>query len=293
LEEYLLAALQLLQEHWINRYSFDWPGLTERCKAFLLQCGDAHEAVRYALAQLGDSHSHLVVSADGAGNPPASIGPTGYLLESKGRKIGVLNIPGFLGSDKQAFAFAIREALVELRMADPYAWVVNLWDDWGGDMWPMIAGLGPLLGSRYIGATDFGQERHTWFYDNGAVGICLDSGVEHEFLRIPNLIVTDEQLSDCRSAPVAVLIGNDTASSGEAVAIAFRGRERTRFFGKRTYGLSTSNREFILSDGARLYVAVAVMADRNGILYESGLNPDEEVEDCQQALGAAIRWFDT
>lgn len=52
---------------------------------------------------------------------------------------------------------------------------------------------------------------------------------------------------------VAVLIDNGTASSGEAVLIAFQRRPDTRTFGNATCGLSTANQEYMLSDGASLF----------------------------------------
>ena len=50
----------------------------------------------------------------------------------------------------------------------------------------------------------------------------------------------------------AAVISSLTASSGEAVTIAFIGRLNARTFGERTRGLTTSNDQFLLSDGAVL-----------------------------------------
>ena len=81
-------------------------------------------------------------------------------------------------------------------------------------------------------------------------------------------------------APVAVLTGPLTSSSGEAVALAFRGRAATRSFGYATQGLSTWNDGFELPDGAMLILTVAVMADRDGYDFEGGpIPPEEAVED--------------
>ena len=77
--------------------------------------------------------------------------------------------------------------------------------------------------------------------------------------------------------PVAVLIGSQTASSGEAIAVSFRGREQTRFFGEATAGLSTANKGFSLSDGARIVLTTATFADRTGKLYGGPIQPDEGV----------------
>jgi hypothetical protein len=75
--------------------------------------------------------------------------------------------------------------------------------------------------------------------------------------------------------PVAVLVGPATASSGEALAIAFRGRPSTRLFGATTRGLTTSNRVFPLSDGSLLNLSTAAFADRTGTSYPNGVTPDE------------------
>lgn len=70
--------------------------------------------------------------------------------------------------------------------------------------------------------------------------------------------------------PVAVLISKSTASAGEAVAIAFKGRPNVRFFGQRTTGLTTANDVFAISDGSGLFLAVMNYADRDGNRYPDG-----------------------
>ena len=61
---------------------------------------------------------------------------------------------------------------------------------------------------------------------------------------------------------VAVLTNQAVASSGEAIAVAFRGRPGTRTFGADTCGLPTANESYTLSDGATLFLTVAREADR-------------------------------
>ena len=77
------------------------------------------------------------------------------------------------------------------------------------------------------------------------------------------------------SAPVAVLVDSSTASSAEAITIAFHGRPETRFFGTRTAGKSTAVQPFKLDDGAELYLTTAIDADRTGKPYPNGFTPDE------------------
>ena len=99
--------------------------------------------------------------------------------------------------------------------------------------------------------------------------------------------------SPAAAAPVAILTSRLTASSGEAVVIAFVGRPNTRIFGKRTRGLSTSNDQFFLSDGAMINLTVATLADRNGHVYPNGIDPDETADapPGSPVSSAALEWL--
>jgi C-terminal processing protease CtpA/Prc len=90
---------------------------------------------------------------------------------------------------------------------------------------------------------------------------------------------------------VAVLTDRVTASSGEAVAIAFRGRPNTRSFGKPTCGLSTANRGFSLTNGTVLFLTVSTMADRTGTEYGKSVEPDVLEANQQLCLEKALAWL--
>jgi C-terminal processing protease CtpA/Prc len=155
----------------------------------------------------------------------------------------------------------------------------------------MLAGLGALLGDGRMGSylTARGPGGY-WFYRKGAAGIEFDDGERQE------IVTVQEPYYLSGTPPVAILVDRDTASSGEAVAIAFRGRPRARHFGTATYGLCTSNQGFLLSDGANLVITVGLNVDRSG-RHENQVIPDEEiptptspdVEDTQ--LSRAIEWL--
>jgi len=96
---------------------------------------------------------------------------------------------------------------------------------------------------------------------------------------------------DLSSSRVAVLVGPKTASSGEAVAVAFRARPGTRFFGQPTAGLATANRSYPLPDGGALRLTRAVMLDRSGEAYLDGIKPEERVSSDQDAIDIAAAWL--
>jgi C-terminal processing protease CtpA/Prc len=89
---------------------------------------------------------------------------------------------------------------------------------------------------------------------------------------------------------MALLMTTDTASSGEAVVIAFIDRPNTRRFGTATRGLTTANDGFPLPDGATLMVTVGTFVDRFGRVYGQAIEPDQYVggQDSQiQTVAAA------
>ena len=89
-------------------------------------------------------------------------------------------------------------------------------------MWPMLAGLGPLLGEDTLGGFASLDSLALWGYHKGTAWIGRPSQVD---VRTP---VTLDPLP-----VVAVLTDGRTASSGEAIVIAFRGRSRTRSLASR------------------------------------------------------------
>ena len=106
----------------------------------------------------------------------------------------------------------------------------------------MLLSVGPILGSgRLIGFTDKKRVRVWVSYRSNTLFFSGDT--DPAPARIP----------DFSPAPaVAVLTGPHTASSGEAVAIAFRGRPHTRSFGATTAGATTSPNSYRLTDGATI-----------------------------------------
>jgi carboxyl-terminal processing protease len=168
-------------------------------------------------------------------------------------------------------------------------WVVDLRGNTGGNMWPMIAGVGPIVGEGILGFfVDPDSVVKTWAYQDG--GSLLD-GVVLTLASSPYELVAP-------NPPVAVLTDGRTASSGEATTIAFRGRPDSKSFGGPTWGVSTANRGFTLSDGAMLILTVSTMADRTGRLYGAEVVPDQSVQGektgdpaTDQPLAAAMEWL--
>jgi C-terminal processing protease CtpA/Prc len=134
----------------------------------------------------------------------------------------------------------------------------------------MITGIGPILGEGVVGSFVAADGKIPWFYQDGKSGTRDTAGLETVSLNLQ-----DTPLRVTPLAAVAVLVDSSTASSAEAVSIAFHGRDVTRFFGQHTAGKSNAVQPFKLPDGAELYLTTAIDADRTGKAFPDGLTPDE------------------
>jgi hypothetical protein len=95
------------------------------------------------------------------------------------------------------------------------------------------------------------------------------------------------------SAPVAVLVGPGTRDAGEDLAVAFRGRPHTRFFGAPTAGFPTEGvAVHRLSDGTQVGVLEVRSVDRQGAIQRTPLEPDGELNDQSvPVLQQAAEWL--
>jgi hypothetical protein len=275
---YVEAALDIMQEHSINRRRIDWPafraGTFEQARG-AVTTADAQLALRFALRNLGDHHSYLVTQqtavalsaapVSNARTGRGSIAPRAQWLDG----VGLLSLPGFAGGTpaaQVAFADRVQALIKELDESGVYGWILDLRLNSGGNLWPMLAGVGPLLGDGEAGASVYPDGREVAFwYEDGKAGFgdyvqLRVSGAPYR-LAVPN-------------APIAVLTGPATASSAEVLAIAFRARGNSTIVGTPTRGLAAGNRTFPLADGAALVLTVAATRGRGGEVHHGAVEPD-------------------
>ena len=278
---YLEQALDIMQNNSLHRHSIDWEVL--RTNAFNMAeyaqtPADTYAVIRYALYQLGDHHSVFAtperfaqVQQGTASNFPL---PRGKLLLGK---LGFVAIEGFnsnIPEEEAKYATTIHQLIRELDAQNPCGWIVDLRENTGGNTWPMLAGIGPILGEGKAGAAvDADGYQVDWSYNNGRA-----------LLGDVVMVQVNGPAYQLKAAfpPVAVLTGVNTVSAGEAIVVSFRGRPHTRSFGLNTTGLSTGNAPFRLSDGAVIFLTVAVDADRTGQVYGDEIYPDELVDDVRE-----------
>src|SRR5581483_3726253 len=304
---YLEQALDIMQENALHKNEIAWPTLREQtlvCAQAVKTPSETYTAIAFALSQLKEHHSFLqlpdnlpdqqkqaiyteiwkILAARRGANgerKPSPFAPSteikGHIDQWKGKAFAHVVVPACGAkyaewekndAEFQQFADGLQALVVELNSHSPEGWIVDLRGNGGGNMWPMLAGVGLLLGEAELGTFNFaGGYRAPWRYKGGVA----ESEANHESH------VSKPPFALPGTPPVAVLFDRGTASSGEAVAISFAGRARTRSFGEHTAGFSTSNGRYPLADGAVLFLCNGVEADRTGKLYPDGLDPDVAV----------------
>jgi hypothetical protein len=288
-ENFLTEILDIMEANSINRDKIDWVDFRE--KVFKKAIGansieEAYPGIEEALTLLGDNHSSYRKSGGGiifVGQ--LSCEGENNALPTIPDNIGYVKVNSFTGGSTDGsavfFAKAIQQQIRAQDSEDLLGWIVDVRNNGGGNMWPMIAGIGPILGEGIAGYFVYpdGLEE-SWGYQGGA---STSNGSAVTTITGPYELL--------QSNPrVAVLVNNGIASSGEAVAISFIGRDNTKSFGVATCGLSTANSAYQISDDSLLILTTAYMADRGKNVYGIPIEPDDPVTS-EASINRAIAWL--
>ena len=286
-QKYLEEVVTIMQANFINRAAINWVVFKQNLQAQASGAQtieQAYPAVEFAIVALGDKHTQFY-GARPVKSPETGTAkqPPTYPDEPVPEDIGYIRIPWVVGSQEKLDAY-IANVQAQIKARDKPAvkgWLVDLRGNMGGNMWPMLVGVGPILGEDTLGySVDANNIKTTWRYEKGKA--LSDGDIEAETANYYTL--------KSATPVVAVLTDTLTASSGEAVAVAFKARKHTRSFGAGTCGVSTDRSRFYLSDGSVLLLTTAVFADRRLIRYGHSLAPDEPLKPAE-VVPRAIRWI--
>lgn len=294
---HLAEIISVLEKEWLHRHKMDWVNF--RKQVFQRAGGaktvpETYDAIRLALSLLGDKHSYYITQEGKPIFNPAS--PTQSTGECTPRPPVTPPLPSDVAYVRVQITPATPTAEIQdaLRKGDRQAivgWILDLRNSRGGNMWPAVAGLGPLLGEGIAGFfVDAGKAATPWGFTDGKAWLG------------ENTVAQAEGPYELRASNprVAVLTDIGVASSGEAIAIGFRGRPNTRSFGTPTCGLSTAVQQFPLkrngevrpfAESARIAVVTSVMADRMKKEYGGAVIPDETVTEPTEVVSRAIEWL--
>jgi C-terminal processing protease CtpA/Prc len=252
--------------------------------------------MQHVLHELGDFHGriwHDGIPYNGIRRPyvPTSMQPDSLTLVNywqtsipvKGDvldgSIGYVLVPGMIwGATDSLNAHILYNTLEEIeRQHHPNGWVVDLRLNGGGTMFPMLCGLSPLLGEADLGSfTDPDTHyKEIWHLQDGE--FYLDSTQVTSYGVGQNL--------DLSRKPVVVLLSSGTTSSGEVVALAFKGRPNTYFIGEATGGYTSTVSWLEMGNGIAFQLTESWYADRDDHIFQGEpIVPDLILSEGDQVL---------
>lgn len=225
-----------------------------------------------ALAVAGGKHSFMLDADEAQELVDSYIAPTSSM---DGCALTV-TVPEFAGTAEQGqdYATALADALGAEGVCGV---VVDLRDNGGGDMGPMLAGLSPLLPDGTVTSFVIRGRTSDVTLKNGMIS---GGGT-------PTSVGARDKLD----VPVAVLTSSTTASSGEQTLLAFRGLGNVRVFGAPTRGYASINQEYPLYTGRTMVLTTGTSQARTGERFgEEPIAPDVETPP-DEAPAAAAEWI--
>jgi len=195
--------------------------------------------------------------------------------------IGYLRVNSFNAPSEKAKLRYIKELHDEINRQKGNhvkAWIFDLRYNKGGNMWPMLAGVAPLLSNGV----------HGYFVKPDGSKTAWGTYDGRSFLNNQFMIGIETPSEGNANMPIAVLSSEQTASSGESLLVAFEGKPNIRSFGKPSCGMSTANHTFNLSNGATLNITTAIMASSTGKVFGGRISVDE---DSKRPIEDAIQWI--
>lgn len=182
-------------------------------------------------------------------------------------EIAYLRVVG-IGPNVDGFSEAsrIRKAIRSYNHRGVKQWIIDLRYNGGGNSNVMLAGLAPLLNIQQVA---------TIRDADGKV-----SGTAE--VRKGNFWYFGQQAYELENEPVknssiAILSSRWTVSSGELVAVAFKGQENVRFFGEASGGQTTNTGWETIGNQIALVIGTGFFSDRNGVIYTENVPVDEEI----------------
>jgi len=301
-------TLGFMEKNYYRHNEVSWPVLAAEARARLREaasCEDAYATIGWCFHQLNEPHSFIMPpdkasrytgESDGSGLSMAGLSE--LVGEIRGEwlqdSIAYLTIPWVSTTDSLVclrIADSLQTMIARLDSRNISRWIIDLRKNSGGNCWPMLAGIGPLLGDGVYGYFVSGDQRIPISYREGSA-----FQGRHVLCRVSNRGYRTR--SDRKS--IVVLTSRRTVSAGEIVALAFKGRAQTCLIGEPTAGFTTANATYELSDKSLLVLTVCREADHKGNICTGSIQPDRLVttapagandQDSDPARNAALAWL--
>jgi hypothetical protein len=291
----LTEALTFMKKSYYRRDEVNWPDFEARAHQQLMaagNCEDAYASISWCFKQLNERHSFVMAPDKAAryAGDDEGLAPEPALSELVGEihgewlqdSIAYLTVPWVNTDDSlicEQIADSLQTVIARLDARGGISrWIIDVRKNSGGNIWPMLTGIGPLLGDGVCGYFVSGDQRVPIAYRGG-------SAIQGRHVRCR---VSNQGYQTQRAQKsIVVLTGRRTVSAGEIVALAFKGKAQTLLIGEPTAGLTTANATYSLSDRSMLVLTICQEADYTGRICEGSIVPDKFISAAGPASGAA------
>lgn len=268
-KQLIKAVTKTLKKESIVREKVDWEKLyinldsiTYSEKHFLDK-EKVYSVFIKALRDAGDNHSLFISKS--ISNEINKVNENEVLSTSKylENNIGYLKIPtAWISDEKKAIKYTneLIEQIKTLDENDIDKWIIDLRDNLGGNRWPMLSGLTPIIGDGLMGYNYISNKYIPYSIKKGSMNY--------------SKLKTTNYTTKKPFKKIAVMLNDHTGSSGEMVAIAILGFEMTKSFGQASGGYATVNSSKEFKDGTQLYLATGQSADKNKKIYYPSIQPN-------------------
>lgn len=250
---YIKKAIRIMDKNGIYAQSTEWnKAKQEALSAKPTSLEEAQNIVAKAGKVAGGKHTFLITADEAMGNDTSTWAmPT---VEVLGGNIVVIKLPPFMGNAEEGIKYA--NTVLNGLPNNLQGVVIDLRDNRGGNMYPMIAAVHRFLPDDII--LRLRTRRNDVKISVGYV-----------------LKVAGMKRQEPIQCPIALLTNEWTGSSGEAVLLCFRGLENARTFGVPTAGYASCNQPFALPDGSQLVLTTGEDIARTGETFcDDPIDPD-------------------
>lgn len=272
----VINTIELLRANSIVGNQVNWDVLQSEAIEIAERTGnevDLDNSIAHITALLQDGHSAYFSRAQSESfNTAVQESFTSSITSEVSEVDGVpqVSVNGFRSMDSKLAEVAagkLRGQVDKAIAATKCGVIVDLTKNSGGNMYPMLSGLAPLLPDGILLQFESVDGTRTAVRSN-------EGAIEFGNQQILPAIQT-KFVSAAKRLPTAIILGHATGSAGEMVAIAFKGRKDVRSFGQPTAGAVTGVTPFKLRHGGLLALATSWTLDSRGRKYIESLAPDE------------------
>ncbi len=166
-EKLLDEALSFMEKTYYRRNEVYWPDLEAKARQQLrtaANCDDAYASISWCFKQLNERHSFIMSPAKAAvyNGDDELLRPEPDLSDLMGElkgellqdSIAYLTVPWVSSTDSlvcERIADSLQTVIARLDSRGISRWIIDLRKNSGGNCWPMLTGIGPLLGDGVCG----------------------------------------------------------------------------------------------------------------------------------------------